>query len=345
MNMRNIQTLAWAAVLLAFFWTALPAAEWTEQDPALGPRELPDPLAVDASNPFVYINDQSTDNYNAELALAMADKGIIDLRGFVVGYPREPWMKEAEYQRHKEEYVTHHRLVRQKAEEAGFRNLPPAHLGLFEHLKRPPSGRIEDTKPIGSPATEVIVREAKKASRDRPLVIVAGGDVCTVADAYVTDPSIADSVVLYWHEEVSHINEQAGYNVQNSGWSAYIVLNRIATVLDTHEGSPRITRQRVVEEIPNPLRDYMLTKEHWKYGNPLSDGVKHEGDVKALLLAAFPYTRGRSRFLQVTGTQPAKWFGGAEVLPTVASSTSRSHLVEIEIQEAVRAWWEAWQKD
>ncbi|MGC9319600.1 MAG: hypothetical protein ACP5KN_16335 [Armatimonadota bacterium] len=307
-------------------------------------ESLPDPLTVDGANPLIYINDQSTDNFSGELALAMAGRGRIDLREFLVGYPREPWMNEDDYEQHRSEYITHHMEVRAKAEKAGFENLPPAQLGVFEHLMKPASGRVEDTEPIGSPGTDLIVEEARKASRERPLVIVAGGDLCTIADAYVTEPAIASSVVVYWHEQVNDINEQAGYNVQNSGWAAYIVLSRLATVLDSDQGSPKITEQRVREEIPEPLCTYMLTKEHWKYGNPLRKGVKHEGDPKALLLAAFPDTRGEPRFLRVVGLQAARWFGGAEVLPVLSYSTSPSHVVEItEIHDATEAWWEAWQ--
>jgi hypothetical protein len=333
-------------VLLAILCTAGAAAESDHEPP--DPEKLPDPLAVDGDNPFIYVNDQSTDNYNAELALGLANRGRIDLRGFLVGYPREAWRSSEQdreqYREAKEEFVTHHRRVREMAERSGLQNPPPAELGVFKHHARPESGRIEDTEPIGSPGTERIVREARKASREEPLVIVAGGDLCTIADAYLTAPSIAGSVVVYWHEQEDDINLQDGYNIQNSGWSACIVLSRLATVLDNHRGSPRIEKQRVERSIPDPLRTYMLSKKHWKYGNPLRDGVKHSGDDKALLLAAFPETRGETRYLRVMGRQPAKWFDGAEVLPTIAPSEGRSHLVQIrETRGATEAWWKAWE--
>lgn len=320
---------------------ALAATHANREVPSL--EDLPDPLAVDASNPFIYINDQSTDNYNAELALAMAARGTIDLRGFLVAYPREPWKNQEEYERHRQEYVTHHREVRSKAEQSGFANLPPAQFGVFEHLMKPPSGMIEDTEPVGSAGTDLIVAQARRASREKPLVIAAGGDLCTIADAYLTDPSIAPSVVVYWHEQIDHINEQEGYNLNNSGWSAYIVLSRLATVLDDHRGSPRIEEDHVRDRIPNPLRDYMLTKEHWRYGNPLSDGVKHEGDAKALILAAFPRTRAEICFLHVSGLQESKWFDGEKILPVVAHSSSPTHLAVVsKITGATEVWWQAW---
>jgi len=163
-------------VLLAILCTAGAAAESDHEPP--DPEKLPDPLAVDGDNPFIYVNDQSTDNYNAELALGLANRGRIDLRGFLVGYPREAWRSSEQdreqYREAKEEFVTHHRRVREMAERSGLQNPPPAELGVFKHHARPESGRIEDTEPIGSPGTERIVREARKASREEPLVIAFG---------------------------------------------------------------------------------------------------------------------------------------------------------------------------
>lgn len=304
---------------------------------------LPNPLSVDATNPVIYINDQSTDNYNGELVLAMADKGIIDLRGFIVGYPREPWMKERKYEVAKDEYITHHHEVRAKAEESGFSNLPPAELGVFAHQEKPVSGVIEDTAAIGSPGTDLIVEEALKATRERPLVIVAGGDLCTVADAYLTNPAIADSVVVYWHEQVADINKQAGYNLQNSGWAAYIVLSRLPTALDGEQGSPRITEEQVRRDVPSPLREYMLTKQHWQYGLPLRKGYRHDGDAKAVILATFPETRGPTRFHKVAGQAPAKWFKDALLLPRLEESEAPTHIVEIsEIYHSTEKWREIW---
>ena len=234
-----------------------------------GYESLPDPLAVNSSNPFVQLNDQSTDNYMGELALAMADSNTVDLRGFLLGYPREVWKNEKKYGRHREECVTNHKRMHRKAVESGMEQLPSPQFGVFDHHQKPSSGRIEDTEPIGSEGTDLIIAEAKQASRENPLVVAVGGDICTVADAYLTDPSIADSLVVYWHEQVDDINEQSGYNIQNSGWSAYVTLQRLATVLDHNRGGYTITEAEVENRVPSPLNEYMMTKEQWNWGNPL----------------------------------------------------------------------------
>ena len=53
--------------------------------------ELPAPLRVNRTNPFFYSNDIPLDNYNGELALAMAsDAEGIDLRGYLHEFPVVP---------------------------------------------------------------------------------------------------------------------------------------------------------------------------------------------------------------------------------------------------------------
>jgi len=320
----------------------------SQQYPGL--KNVPDPLAVDSSNPLVFLDDQSTDNYMGEFALAMADSQHVDLKRFLLGYPQEVWKGSEEYQRHREISVNNHHQVRQMASESGMENLPPAELGVFDHHEKPGSGVIEDTEPIGSEGTNRIVEAARTATSENPLVIAAGGDLCTVADAYLTEPAIADSMVVYWHEQVAEINEQDGYNIQNSGWSAYVVLKRLATALDHNTGGFTITTAEVEERVPDLLSQYMLAKEHWKWGNPLrstdwSDVDEHQAhDEKVLALASFPYTRKETRLVTVSGLQEADWeYESTEILPTLSATDGQSNVVAIpRIGESYRAFWSSW---
>lgn len=315
-----------------------------------GYESLPNPLDVDSSNPFVQLDDQSTDNYMGELALAMADSRTVDLKGFLLGYAREVWKGKEKFERHRQKSVANHKQMYRKAVESGMENLPSPQFGVFEHHEKPPSGRIEDTETIGSEGTNLIVEEARNASPENPLVVAVGGDVCTVADAYLTDPSIADSLVVYWHEQVEDVNEQSGYNIQNSGWSAYVTLKRLATVLDHNRGGHSITEEAVEERVPSPLNEYMMTKRHWDWGNPLEstdwsdEGEAVAADEKALILAAYPFTRTGSDPMSVSGLQRADWdYEPKDVLPTLSSGDSDSRLIEIPgIERSKSAFWRSW---
>jgi hypothetical protein len=315
-----------------------------------GYENLPDPLDVDSSNPLIYLNDHTTDNYMGELALAMADSGTADLRGFLMSYPREVWINTDKYQRIRSGFIENHKRVHRKAIQSGMTDLPPPQFGVFDQHDKPASGRIEDTDVIGSEGTRLIVEEARNASPEKPVVVAAGGDLCTIADAYLKDPSIADSLVVYWHEQVADINSQSGYNVQNSGWSAYVALSRLSTVLDHNRGGFVITREEVEDRIPSPLDEYMMTKEHWKWGNPLRStdwserGEWDAGDEKALLLAAYPGVRDGSNPMTVSGVQQADWpYNPKDVLPTVSPGDPDSKLIEIPgIQSSTEAFWRSW---
>jgi hypothetical protein len=305
-----------------------------------GREALPDPLGVDAASPMVYTNDQSPDNYNGELALAMASDGTVDLRGFVNEYPPEPWFGQghSEYRSRKSSYVSNHREVRQRAAESGFTDLPPAELGLYRRHERPASGAVDDTEPVGSAGTDRIVEAARAASPDRPLVVACGGSVCTVADAYLTDPSIADSLVVFLR--IGSDLSAPGYNVNNSGWSYRVVLERLSTVLMPSNRPPHVTRERVQSLPDEPLREYMLTKQHYKYDNPVGDGETWDGDSIATLSPAHPETRASSRHLAITGSQPNPWDGIAADIPTVSRAGDGHIAVVSENTGMTDAFWD-----
>jgi hypothetical protein len=283
---------------------------------------LPPAAAVDGSNPFLYCNDIPLDNFNGELALAMAsDADGIDLRGYVHEFPVVPWWDSAEkYRRLRDRYVRHHRKTRRKAEQSGFTGLPPAELGLYRRHERPSSGTIEETDPVGSAGTEAILDAAEGASPETPLVVAVGGPLCTVADAYLTDPSIRNRVVVFCRFRRA-VDE---WNAFLSGWSATVVVRRLRTVLCPAAGGPLVERSRVEEALPEePLKRYMLTKVYEGTGeNPLADGQKWEGDAVSILSAAHPAARTPPEYLRFDGLK-SHWAIG-EVLPSFRAATEET---------------------
>jgi hypothetical protein len=303
------------------------------ETPAAG---VPSPLSVGPSCPFVYVNDQN-DNYNAELALAMASRGYVDLVGFLFGYAGEPWLTDDEFATRRDAYLGHHRTVHQRARASGFTDLPPPEVGVVgDRHERPASGAVPDTSVIGSPGTDRIVQAAREASPERPLVVVVGSDLCTVADAYLTDPSIAERLVVYlnWTGEI----DELGYNLRQSGWSAFVVLQRLSTAL-VGKGAPLLTVERVRDLPDTTLRRFMLEKEHFQYGRPLRDGQTYDGDSAAILAAGHPDTRGQTRAVRVTGeTSPP--FRAAFQVPTLSFGAGPASVEGIlESRGLTEAYW------
>jgi hypothetical protein len=58
------------------------------------------------------------------------------------------------------------------------------------------TGRLIDMQPQPSAGASLILAEAARATRDRPLVILAGGPLTTIASAYLLDPTVVNRVVV-----------------------------------------------------------------------------------------------------------------------------------------------------
>ena len=270
----------------------------------------------------------------------MAGDGTIDLRGYIESYPQLPWMKDEEYRRHRAEFLRHHRLAHHKAAESGFTDLPPPEAGVFERHRRPPSWIIKDTEVIGSPGTDRIVKAANEASADKPLVIAVGGDLATVADAYLTDPSIAKTSVVY--VRIGDSLKDPKFNIYNSGWSACIVLKKMRTVLLLcTSGAARIDRSRLRKLRDSPLAQYMLNKYFEKKSKKtLSGSRRWAGDAKALLAAAHPETVQKVRNARIVGLESVPWYQGDYLVPQIRYSDRAESMKVVTKQTGqTAAWW------
>jgi hypothetical protein len=167
-----------------------------------------------------------------------------------------------------------------KARRSGMINIPDPVPGPGRPLAHPASDVIEDTEPINTPGSRLIVREANKATPEKPLVIVTGGPFTAVADAYLLDHSIADKVVVA--SLLLKEDDMSGYNGLLDGWSAYIVLQRFryiqfgGRVAPKNTIHPDVPKARLAgPEIPdNELKRFMVDKDQ---GNGLPDDI--DGDV------------------------------------------------------------------
>ena len=148
---------------------------------------------------------------------AQASLGEADLRGNIVS--RDMWEWQKGYQYKMEDSINDATKALALARNSGLRNIPELTLGSDRALERPSTGKIEDTKPYPSAGSRLIVQEAKKASPERPLLVIAGGPLTTVANALLTNPEIGPHMIVF------NLTVTGGYNGKD-GWSAYIVAKR-----------------------------------------------------------------------------------------------------------------------
>ncbi|MDX1961546.1 MAG: hypothetical protein SFX18_00245 [Pirellulales bacterium] len=150
---------------------------------------------VSPDNPIIYDNDWWKDVPDAVYLWAKVSLGQADLKGNIV--TRDMWEWEKGYLYKPGEGMKDARALLKMARDSGLQHIPDPIVGANEALVRPESGKIEETKFSRTPGSDLIVAEAKKATPDKPLLVFVGGTCTTVATAYLTDPTIADRLIVF----------------------------------------------------------------------------------------------------------------------------------------------------
>lgn len=172
---------------------------------------------VSTACPIIYDNDWWTDVPDAAYVWAKTSLGKCNLRGNIITRDCFDWEKG--YAHKYVEQVNDCQKLLNAARGSGLRNIPDPVRGGEEALRRPASGRIEDTIWVRSPGSDLIVAEARKATPTRPLLIFVGGCCTTVTTAYLTDSSIANRVVVFQIDG-------GAYN-GSDGWAWEIAMKRL----------------------------------------------------------------------------------------------------------------------
>ena len=171
---------------------------------------------VGTDNSLIYDNDWWFDTPDKNYLWAKASLRQANLRGNIV--TRDLWDWEKGYQYTLEQGMEDAEKSIAIARRSGVRNIPDPVPGCDAAFERPASGWIKDTNVVPSKGSELIVAEARKATREKPLVVFVGGPLNTVANAYLMDPSIADRMVVF-------MTDLRGYNGKDP-WANYIVASR-----------------------------------------------------------------------------------------------------------------------
>ncbi len=209
---------------------------------------------VDITNPIIYDNDWFEDVCDDELMGAIASlygnlMGIIVTRDMNDDFDIEDEMREAK------ESVN-------RMKNSNMQYIPDPVYGAENQLSCPAGGKIEDTEYKRTEGSELIVKEAHKASTEKPLLVIIGGQPTTAATAYLQDSGIADKVVIF------HVSPTV-YNGVDT-WAAYICSQKFRWVewgtkqwwhKEDEPLSPRILPQNKFKELPenevcNHLRDW-----------------------------------------------------------------------------------------
>lgn len=236
-------------------------------------------LPYDDTNPIIYDKDEVVNCYTDDYLMSLASAGDIKLVGIITSSTVQDYNKHVTLQDY-ERMVTQRREGIRHARNSGFRNIPDPVRGPKAHLVKPASGRIEDTRPTGSPGSRLIMDEARKATVEKPLVVVVGGALTAAADAYLLDNAIADHVIVAWLG--GRENDMCDYNGWADAWAAYIVLQKLRLVqFPAWQAVPRVPKPRLAELPDTELRQWMIEKRHslWRTHDGELQPGRYDGDA------------------------------------------------------------------
>lgn len=293
-------------------------------------------LPYTAANPLWIDNDECWDVYTDDLALALAaggDVNIVGMSSSVSITPYNPYATEEGYTRRNTRRIANIAAAAASA----WPNTPPHYAGVMGNLVKPGSGLIDDTVAIGSAATTALIAAAQAASPSTPLVVVCGGCLTTVADAYITTPSIAANLIVAWiGGTLTHAGD---FNGWEDGWAAVIVADRLPLVVFPVASTTRYPVVTVpdLEALPlRTMRDYMVGKGTTPAG--------YDYDAPPLLAV----TLGRRYAVTpveyaATGTTTIEIGGETHEVPTWALSSGGSILLvrETDALAGHTEWWRA----
>jgi hypothetical protein len=234
-------------------------------------------------NPIIYLNDYPDSVYTDAYIYALATTRARRLVGVIsTGIDCQCSAGDnVESSPRRQEWI-------EAAREAGFTNVPNNTPGTWGLPMVPPtSGRIADTARIPSAGADLIVAEAKLATREEPLVIVSGGPITTLADAYLKDPTITQTIVVTWlvgsfqRDAEPELSLTTNYRVTDP-WAAEIVLRHFRVfIYPTDLDPPIISECRIDAEIPpSTLRELLFGAGYFTSGR--------DADGAPAIMANFP---------------------------------------------------------
>ncbi len=215
-------------------------------------------LPVDERNPVVLANDNVYDNWQGEYAMLLASSGGPKLAGIIVN-TSPPWPTI-------DDNVKGWRGLVLAARSSGLRDIPDPITSIGDRLVRPASGQIADTTPNRSEGAQFIVDASRQLSLPyRPLVVVTGGRLTDVADAFLIDPTVTDRVVVV--SSLGSATDTGGSMAAPNGemdpWADAIVAARFRFVQVSafYDQLSDVPSSRVSELPNNPFGAWIAAKQ------------------------------------------------------------------------------------
>ena len=214
-------------------------------------------LPVDERNPIILTND-GPGNWQGLYAILFSNTGGPPLAGIAIN--------ASTYATDLDANVAAWTELVSAARASGLNSVPDPTPSVGPPLVRPSSGNIEDTTPNDSDGAHLIMEvSARQNFPGRPVVIVAGGRLTDIADAYLLDPTVAERVfVIAALGTLSGKNGVMGApNGELDPWADWIVLQhfRYVQVSAFYDGTVDLPSAALARLPKNPLCDLVAAQQ------------------------------------------------------------------------------------
>jgi len=215
-------------------------------------------LPVDERNPIVLANDGAYDNWQGEYAVLLANGGGPKLAGIIVS-TSPPWPDL-------DANIAGWRALVAAARGSGLRDIPDPTASIGPPLARPASGQIEATAPNRSEGARLILDTSTRLSLPyRPVVVVTGGRLTDIADAFLMDPTVTKRVVVVSSLGTTTASGGAmgAPNGEMDPWADAIVTARFQFVQVSafYDQLTDVPASRLSQLPANPLGDWIAAKQ------------------------------------------------------------------------------------
>ena len=236
-------------------------------------------LPIDERNPVILNNDNYDDNWQGVYAVLFSNAGGGPLVGIIInGSTYAPDLKKN---------LAAWQGLTTAARASGLRGIPEPIGSQGSPLARPSNGSIESTVPNRSAGALLIVEgSAQKALPNRPLVVVTGGRLTDVADAYLVDNSVAERVVVVSAlGSVTSIGAIMGpSNGELDSWADWIVTQRFTYVQVSayYDQTTDITTAQLASLPKNELGDFIAKQQ------PIIENILPQADHVSIVAVGLP---------------------------------------------------------
>jgi len=215
-------------------------------------------LPVDERNPVIIDNDASSDNWAGEYTVLFANSGGPPLVGIVVS--------ASKYWPELNTNVTGWTNLVAAARSSGLQRIPDITMSAGGPLARPADGQIDSTAPNRAAGARLIVDLSRQLSLPwRPVVVLAGGPLTNLADAYLVDHTVVDRVVVV--ASLGSFTAPTGMMTAPNGeldpWADWIVAHRFRYVQVSafYDQTGDVTAGNLSSLPQNPLGAWMAKKQ------------------------------------------------------------------------------------